>query len=137
MIEYISHSDKETREIAYLYGKNLKNNDIILLNGELGAGKTQFAKGIALSLGISELITSPTFTIMNVYKGGRLNLYHYDLYRIMSEDEMIELGLMENIDGVSVIEWNKFSDIKKAIIVNISIIDDNTRRIVIDESSNN
>ena len=88
----------------------MEPNDIVLLSGDLGAGKTRFTKGIALGLGIDDMITSPTFTLMNEYKGGRVPLYHYDMYRISSVDEIYELGLNDFFDenGVCVIEWNVF-----------------------------
>lgn len=131
---YITKSPEETINIAKEYAKRMLGGEIILLDGDLGAGKTTFAKGLAQGLEITDIVVSPTFTIMNEYKG-RLNMYHYDMYRIQSADELIELGLEEYLysDGVSVIEWNKFDLISydKVIRVAIRTIDDNTRRIEI------
>jgi len=80
---------------------------VVSIVGDLGAGKTAFTKGIAKGLGIEEHITSPTFTIVNEYEGGRLNLYHFDVYRIEDADELYEIGFSEYLyaGGVCVIEW--------------------------------
>ena len=131
---YISKSPEQTIQIAKKLAKSLKGGEIILLNGDLGAGKTTFAKGIALGLDIFDTVTSPTFTIMNSYSG-RLDLYHYDMYRIDNPEELLELGVEDNLylGGVSVIEWNKFNvSLLKTIIVDIDYIDADTRKISIE-----
>lgn len=131
---YNSFSPSDTIKIAYDLAKNFKGSEIILLNGELGAGKTTFAKGIAKALDISDTIVSPTFTIMNEYSG-RLKLYHYDMYRIIERDDLIELGIEEYLylGGVAVIEWNKFNlDNLKVINVNLEYVEDGIRRITIE-----
>lgn len=131
---YISNSPEQTIQIAKKLAKSLKGGEIILLNGDLGAGKTTFAKGIALGLDIADTVTSPTFTIMNSYSG-RLDLYHYDMYRIDNPEELLELGVEDNLylGGVSVIEWNKFNvSLLKTIIVDIDYIDADTRKISIE-----
>lgn len=131
---YISNSPEQTIQIAKKLAKSLKGGEIILLNGDLGAGKTTFAKGIALGLDIFDTVTSPTFTIMNSYSG-RLDLYHYDMYRIDNPEELLELGVEDNLylGGVSVIEWNKFNvSLLKTIIVDIDYIDADTRKISIE-----
>jgi tRNA threonylcarbamoyladenosine biosynthesis protein TsaE len=93
------------------FGENLANElaggEIIALRGVLGAGKTQLVKGLARGLGFTGDVTSPTFTIIHEYQGGRLTLYHIDLYRIRSETEAVDLGLEEYLpgDGITVIEW--------------------------------
>lgn len=125
----ISNSIEDTFAIGKNIAKNLKGGEIIVLEGELGAGKTTFTKGLAKALGVTKEITSPTFIMMREYEG-RLKLYHYDLYRINDEDEMEELGLKEPLyeNGVSVIEWNKFTDFpQKPITIKIKRIDDNSR----------
>jgi len=103
---YISHSPDETMNIAKSLASSLKPGTVIALDGELGAGKTVFVKGIAMGLGIFENITSPTFTIVKEYSG-RLKLYHFDVYRIEDSSELFEIGFDEYIngEGVSVIEW--------------------------------
>ncbi|WP_051237808.1 tRNA (adenosine(37)-N6)-threonylcarbamoyltransferase complex ATPase subunit type 1 TsaE [Lacticigenium naphthae] len=99
-------NEKETKEIAYHLSLYLKAGDVILLEGDLGMGKTTFTKGLASGLGITRIIKSPTYTIIREYLGGRLPLYHMDVYRI-DEEGAEELGLEEYFDGdgVSVIEW--------------------------------
>ena len=138
-MEYIVHSVEETHNIAKQVAQKLKGQEIILLNGDLGAGKTTFTKGLAKALGIDDVVTSPTFTFMKEYNG-RLNLYHFDMYRVEEADELYELGLNDYLGmegGVCVIEWNKFEGIKNPIIIDIEVIDDNTRKITINENTNN
>lgn len=130
-MEFYAKNVEETYKIAKDFASTLKPNDIVLLNGDLGAGKTTFTKGIAKALGIESVITSPTFNFMKEYTGGRIPLYHFDMYRVSCEDELYELGLHEylNMDGVCVIEWNKFENLKNPKIVEISVVSTNKRRI--------
>lgn len=104
---YESWSAKETLLLGSRFGKSCKAGDVILLNGDLGAGKTVFSKGIGEGLGIAEPISSPTFTILQVYEGGRLPFYHFDVYRIADIEEMEEIGYEDYFygDGVCLIEW--------------------------------
>lgn len=105
-MEYIAKSREETIAIAKSFAANLRGGDVVLLSGELGAGKTTFTKGIALALGVKEEVTSPTFTIIKEYDGDNLRLYHMDMYRLSGD--ITELGFEEylgNKNGVSVIEW--------------------------------
>lgn len=102
-----SYSEKDTFACGQKIGKEANPGDIYLLEGDLGVGKTVFAKGLADGLGITEPVTSPTFTILQEYEGGRLPLYHFDVYRIADPEEMYELGY-ENYffgEGVCLIEW--------------------------------
>jgi len=98
-------------EVAQAFGENwattLTGGEIFALHGVLGAGKTQIAKGIARGLGYRGDVTSPTFTIVHEYRGGRLPMYHIDLYRIHSEKDAVDIGLEEYLpsDGVTIIEW--------------------------------
>lgn len=103
----ITNSCEETKEFAIAFSKTLKKGDILCLRGDLGAGKTAFVQGLAKGLGISDYVTSPTFTIVNEYKGDKCTLYHFDVYRIEDSDEMYEIGYEEYIysDSVCVIEW--------------------------------
>ena len=98
--------EEMTKHIGEKLGRLLKPNDVIALNGDLGAGKTLLTKAIAASMGIEEHITSPTFTIVQEYEG-KLPLYHFDLYRIADEEEMYYIGFDEYLsrDGVCIIEW--------------------------------
>ncbi len=103
----ISGSAEETRELGRLLAGRLRGGDVILLRGALGAGKSELTRGIAAGLGVTETVTSPSFTILNVYESGRLPLYHFDWYRLESADELYELGMDEYLtgDGVAVVEW--------------------------------
>ncbi|PKM83392.1 MAG: tRNA (adenosine(37)-N6)-threonylcarbamoyltransferase complex ATPase subunit type 1 TsaE [Firmicutes bacterium HGW-Firmicutes-14] len=105
-MEILSSSPEKTIEVGRALGALLKPGDVICLEGDLGAGKTHFAKGIALGLGVGEHVTSPTFTLINEYEG-RLPMYHVDAYRLEDEDEAYELGLEEYLygTGVTIIEW--------------------------------
>lgn len=102
-----SFSEKETFETGFRLGKECKAGDIILLDGDLGVGKTVFTKGFGKGLGIEETISSPTFTIMQIYEEGRLPLYHFDVYRIADIEEMDEIGYEDYFfgEGVCLIEW--------------------------------
>ena len=125
----------ETYDLAEKLADTLHGGEILLLNGDLGAGKTTFTKGLALALGVTEEVTSPTFTIMNVYASGRLKLNHLDMYRVESEDELYELGVSESVGeegAVTVIEWNKFNDLQgKLITIDIRSIGETEREFVI------
>ena len=102
-----SRSEKETFQIGVNLGQECRQGDILLLEGELGVGKTVFSKGFGSGLGIQEPISSPTFTILQIYEGGRLPLYHFDVYRIADVEEMEEIGYEEYFfgQGVCLIEW--------------------------------
>lgn len=101
-----------TFEVGKRLGLSSKPGDIYALKGDLGAGKTMFAKGVACGLGITEHVGSPTFTIVQVYDSGRLPLYHFDVYRIGSADEMDETGYEDYFfgDGICIIEWADLID---------------------------
>ena len=103
-----SYSEDDTKMLALITAKEAKKGDIFCLDGDLGAGKTVFAKGFAEALGITEPVTSPTFTIVKEYQGGRLPLYHFDVYRIEEPEEMDAIGYEEYFygDGVCLVEWS-------------------------------
>ena len=102
-----SFCEKDTFEAGRRLGESCQPGDIILLDGDLGAGKTVFAKGFGKGLGVEETISSPTFTIVQVYDTGRLPLYHFDVYRIAGIEEMDDIGYEDYFfgDGVCLIEW--------------------------------
>ena len=102
-----SWSEKDTFELGQKLGIGCRPGDIVLLNGDLGVGKTVFTKGFGKGLGIEEPISSPTFTIMQIYESGRLPLYHFDVYRIADPEEMEEIGYEDYFfgNGVCLIEW--------------------------------
>ena len=100
---FISRSREETEAFAFKYAKSLRRGDVVLLDGEMGAGKTVFSKGVARGLGIEEEVTSPTYAYMNDYDG---KLFHYDCYRIESVEQAERLGLADYFDmGICLIEW--------------------------------
>ncbi len=121
---YKTESELETLKLGEKLAKNAYAGEIITLDGDLGSGKTVFAKGFARGLGIDEPITSPTFTIVREYESGRLPLYHFDVYRIDSPDEMYEVGFDDYLfgNGVCIIEWaENIREILPENIVRISI----------------
>ncbi len=134
--KYESYVVDDTYELAEKIADTLEGNEKIILEGDLGAGKTTFTKGLAKALGIEDEITSPTFTIMNIYEGGKFKLNHLDMYRIENEEDTYELGIEEALeDGVSVIEWNKLECLTGRIInVKIETVGENERKIIVDDS---
>ena len=107
MATTISRRPAETIAFARGRAATLRRGDVLALCGDLGAGKTQFVKGLASGLGYGGEVTSPTFTLIHEYLGGRLPMYHFDFYRLDSEDETLRLGLEEYLagDGICVVEW--------------------------------
>jgi tRNA threonylcarbamoyladenosine biosynthesis protein TsaE len=107
MATFISHSPAETESLGESWGRAAERGLVIALSGELGAGKTRLVKGIARGLGITARVHSPTFTLVNEYDGGRLRLFHLDLYRLETHGQIVAAGLEEFLppDGVAVIEW--------------------------------
>ena len=106
-MQFETNSPEETFALGERIGKEARAGDICTLAGDLGAGKTVFAKGVAAGLGVREHVSSPTFTILQEYRDGRLPLYHFDVYRIEDPEEMYEVGLADYLhgDGVCLIEW--------------------------------
>ena len=134
MKSYDSKSREDTVRFACAFAKTLRGGDIVLLDGDMGAGKTVFAKGVAQGLGIEEEVTSPTYAYMNDYDG---RLFHYDCYRIESVEQAERLGLADYFDmgGICLIEWSQNiapllpADCKR---VRIEKIDENERRITVE-----
>lgn len=112
-MEYHTHSEGETEAVGEALGKNVPAHTVIAFTGDLGAGKTAFTRGLARGLGISDRVTSPTFTIVNEYEGGRLPLFHFDMYRLESSEELFDIGWEDYLrrGGVCAVEWSeKVSD---------------------------
>lgn len=103
----ITTSPSQTRALGKRLAQHLRPGDVLLLWGDLGAGKSELTRGIAEGLGVASTVTSPSFTILNVYDDGRIPLYHFDWYRLESADELYEMGMDEYLggDGVAVVEW--------------------------------
>lgn len=134
----ITKSADETMNFATEFAKSIKSPCVIVLSGDLGAGKTTFTKGFAKGLGISEIVTSPTFTLLNEFVG-KEKMYHFDMYRLSSKEEAYELGFEDYFkknDGFVLVEWAEnveglFSPPYKKITINK--ISDNEREIKIEE----
>ncbi|MBE5741551.1 MAG: tRNA (adenosine(37)-N6)-threonylcarbamoyltransferase complex ATPase subunit type 1 TsaE [Clostridiales bacterium] len=131
------HSLEETKKLAKRFADSLNKGDVVLLNGDLGAGKTTFTQFVFAFLGVKEVVNSPTFAILKTYKG-KCILHHFDTYRISSE-EAIEAGFDEVLgdrDSIIFIEWSENiapllpKNTKK---INIKVVDENTREFEIDE----
>lgn len=132
-MEIITNSFEETIKVAKDFAKTLQPGDVVLLDGDMGAGKTVFAKGVALSLGITDEITSPTYAYMNDYYG---KLYHYDCYRLTCGEDAEALGLTDYfyMKGICLIEWaQNVKDVlpKNCKRVQILKLDENVRKIIL------
>ena len=138
MLRIISHSPEETRALGEKLAARLAPGDVVILEGELGAGKSELARGIARGLGVTDTVTSPSFTILNVYESGRCPLYHFDWYRLESAEELFELGLEEYLggDGIAVVEWAERCPEalpEKTIRIRLEATGDEERRIEAEE----
>ena len=135
-MEYITNSPEETEALGAALATKLGPGTIIAYRGDLGAGKTAFTRGLARGLGCKELVTSPTYTIVNEYLGGRLPLFHFDMYRLRSADDLWDIGWEDYLDrgGVCAVEWseNVAEAMEDAISVTIEKLGEDTRRITIE-----
>lgn len=153
MTEIISHSPAETEALGETWGRSAQRGLVIALSGDLGAGKTQLVRGVARGLGCHGRVHSPTFTLVNIYEGGRLPLFHLDLYRLASLEAVHRAGMSEYLqpDGVAVIEWAErllpASDLpvthhasritsrpRNTRFVKIDVLNDDQRRITYEDS---
>lgn len=135
-MEFITHSPEETEKIGEALAKSLQPGTILAYRGDLGAGKTAFTRGLARGLGCKETVTSPTYTIVNEYLGGRLPLFHFDMYRLASSDDLWDIGWEDYLErgGVCAVEWseNVQDAMEDAITVTIEKLGENTRQITIE-----
>ena len=135
-MELITHSPEETEKIGEALAKSLQPGTILAYRGDLGAGKTAFTRGLARGLGCKETVTSPTYTIVNEYLGGRLPLFHFDMYRLASSDDLWDIGWEDYLEreGVCAVEWseNVQDAMEDAITVTIEKLGENTRQITIE-----
>ncbi len=135
-MEYITHSPGQTEAVGTALGKILQPGDVIAYLGDLGAGKTAFTRGLARGLGATDMVTSPTYTIVNEYLSGRLPLFHFDMYRLASSDDLWDIGWEDYLDrgGVCAVEWseNVADALENAITVKIEKISDESRKITIE-----
>jgi tRNA threonylcarbamoyladenosine biosynthesis protein TsaE len=131
----VTSKPEETKSIATEFARNLPSGTVVSLVGDLGAGKTEFVKGLAIGLGFGGAVTSPTFTILHEYRGGRLALFHMDFYRLQDERELDEIGLDDYLraGGVCAIEWgDKFPQRlpTDTVTVRIITVDSDQREVV-------
>jgi len=143
MATFISHSPAETESLGEQLGRAARRGLVIALTGDLGAGKTQFVRGLARGLGIAGRVHSPTFTLVNEYGGGRLKLFHLDLYRLETAHQILGAGIEDYLspDGVAVMEWAERLEAgswkpevgERFVRVKIEIIGETDRKIIYDD----
>ena len=139
-MEYITNSPEETEKVGAALGKILQPGTVLAYRGDLGAGKTAFTRGLARGLGYADPVTSPTYTIVNEYLGGRLPLFHFDMYRLASSDDLWDIGWEDYLErgGVCAVEWSENVDdaMENAIYVTIYKTGEESRRIAIEGGEN-
>ena len=135
-MEFITRSPEETEAVGAALARQLNSGAVIAYRGDLGAGKTAFTRGLARGLGYTGLVTSPTYTIVQEYLGGRLPLFHFDMYRLASSDDLWDIGWEDYLDrgGVCAVEWseNVADAMEEAITVTIEKLGEDSRRITIE-----
>ena len=133
---FLSSSPEQTEQIGAALARRLMPGAVIAYLGDLGAGKTAFTRGLARGLGCSEIVTSPTYTIVNEYLGGRLPLFHFDMYRLRSADDLWDIGWEDYLDrnGVCAVEWSENVDdaMENAVWVTIEKTGEESRQITIE-----
>ncbi len=133
---FLTNSPAETETIGAALGKIIEPGTVIAYRGDLGAGKTAFTRGLARGLGCTEIVTSPTYTIVNEYLGGRLPLFHFDMYRLRSSDDLFDIGWEDYLDrgGVCAVEWSENVDdaMEDAVYITIEKLGEDSRRITIE-----
>ena len=138
-MQYITNSPEETEAIGTALGNIIKPGTVIAYRGDLGAGKTAFTRGLAKGLGCTEIVTSPTYTIVNEYLGGRVPLFHFDMYRLRSSDDLFDIGWEDYLDrgGVCAVEWSENVDdaMEDAIYITIEKLGEDSRRITLEGGS--
>ena len=135
--EFITNSAEETEALGQRLGEALQPGSVVAYTGDLGAGKTAFTRGLARGLGIRDRVTSPTFDIVNEYESGRMPLFHFDMYRLGSSDELFDIGWEDYLarGGVCAVEWSE--NVEDALEENTIRVDirrgegDNQRRILL------
>lgn len=139
-MRYITHAPEETEALGVRLAACLKPGDVIAYQGDLGAGKTAFTRGLAQGLGIAEPVTSPTYTIVNEYLSGSMPLFHFDMYRLESADDLFDIGWEDYLTrgGVCAVEWSENVEeaLEGAIRVSIRRLSDQEREITIEGGTN-
>ena len=135
-MRYVTHSPEETERLGSLLAEQLSPGTVLAYFGDLGAGKTAFTRGLAKGLGIQDPVTSPTYTIVNEYLGGRVPLFHFDMYRLGSSEELFDIGWEAYLarGGICAVEWSENVEdaLDDAIRVSIKRIDEQTRELTIE-----
>ena len=135
-MDFITNSPEETEAVGAALGKILQPGTILAYRGDLGAGKTAFTRGLARGLGYCEPVTSPTYTIVNEYLGGRLPLFHFDMYRLASSDDLWDIGWEDYLErgGVCAVEWseNVAEALEEPLTITIEKLGEETRQITIE-----
>ena len=135
-MEFLTNSPVETEAVGVALGKILAPGTILAYRGDLGAGKTAFTRGLARGLGFTDMVTSPTYTIVNEYLGGRLPLFHFDMYRLRSSDDLWDIGWEDYLDrnGICAVEWSENVEeaLEGAVSVTIEKLGEDTRRITVE-----
>ena len=135
-MEYITNSPVETEQIGAALAKILPAGTVIAYRGDLGAGKTAFTRGLAKGLGCTDMVTSPTYTIVNEYLSGKMPLFHFDMYRLGSADDLWDIGWEDYLDrgGICAVEWSENVDdaMENAIYITIEKLEGDSRRITIE-----
>lgn len=137
IFSFESSSEKETEKIAQKFSKQIKDKDIICFFGDVGTGKTVFSRGLCRGLGYKSYVNSPSYIVMNIYKTDTLSIYHYDLYRISSTEELTEIGYYEFLgqeNSVTIIEWAEMLKDEipaNRIDITLTALDENKRKIEI------
>ena len=135
-MEFLTNSPEETEKVGAALGKILNPGTVLAYRGDLGAGKTAFTRGLARGLGYNEPVTSPTYTIVNEYLGGRLPLFHFDMYRLASSDDLWDIGWEDYLErgGVCAVEWseNVADAMEDPITITIEKLGEDARRITIE-----
>ena len=135
-MEYITNSPAETEAVGAALAKVLQPGTVIAYRGDLGAGKTAFTRGLAKGLGCGDMVTSPTYTIVNEYLSGRMPLFHFDMYRLASSDDLWDIGWEDYLErgGVCAVEWSENVDdaMENAVYVTIEKLGEDARRIRIE-----
>ena len=135
-MQYTTNSPVETEALGAALAARLVPGTILAYRGDLGAGKTAFTRGLARGLGSTDLVTSPTYTIVNEYLGGRLPLFHFDMYRLRSSEDLWDIGWEDYLDreGICAVEWseNVADAMEGAVTVTIEKLGEDSRRITIE-----
>ena len=135
-MEFITQSPQQTEALGCALAQQLTAGTVLAFEGDLGAGKTAFTRGLARGLGCKEMVTSPTYTIVNEYLGGRLPLFHFDMYRLKSSDDLWDIGWEDYLDrnGICAVEWseNVADAMEEPIVITIEKLGEESRRITIE-----